>query len=77
MTPLFTEVTTTLGFTEAETLWQTGTYALPEVIGSGVALFDYDNDEALDILHVRFPPPDVADIPCGCPCTESTFSATI
>ena len=61
--PLFREVTTTLGFTEAETPWQAGTYALPEVIGSGVALFDYDNDEALDILHVRFPPPGREDAP--------------
>ena len=61
--PLFTEITTALGFTEAETPWQSGTYALPEVIGSGVALFDYDNDEALDILHVRFPPPGREDAP--------------
>ncbi len=61
--PLFTEVTTALGFTAAETPWQAGTYALPEVIGSGVALFDYDNDEALDILHVRFPPPGREDAP--------------
>ena len=57
--PFFTEVTAALGFTQAETPWQAGTHALPEVIGSGVALFDYDNDDALDVLHVRFPPPDV------------------
>lgn len=61
--PLFTEVTTTLGFAEGKTPWQTGTYALPEVIGSGVALFDYDNDDTLDILHVRFPPPGEGDTP--------------
>ena len=58
-TPFFTEVTDTLGFTQAQTPWRAGTHALPEVIGSGVALFDYDNDDALDILHVRFPPPGV------------------
>ena len=61
--PLFTEVTTALGFPQPETHWHAGTYALPEVIGSGVALFDYDNDAALDVLHVRFPPPDEADAP--------------
>ncbi len=55
--PFFTEVTAALGFTQTETSWQAGTHALPEVIGSGVALFDYDNDDAIDVLHVRFPPP--------------------
>ena len=62
--PFFTEVTAALGFAQAETPWQAGTHALPEVIGSGVALFDYDNDDALDVLHVRFPPPDV-EAPVG------------
>ena len=57
--PLFTEVTTALGFSQTEVPWSAGTHALPEVIGSGVALFDYNNDGALDILHIRFPPPDV------------------
>ncbi|RKU15152.1 hypothetical protein C6500_20880 [Candidatus Poribacteria bacterium] len=57
--PFFTEVTDALGFTQAQAAWHAGTYALPEVIGSGIALFDYDNDDALDILHVRFPPPGV------------------
>lgn len=58
-TPFFTEVTDALGFAQAQTPWRAGTHALPEVIGSGVALFDYDNDDALDILHVRFPPPGI------------------
>lgn len=57
--PLFTEVTTALGFPQTETSWSAGTHALPEVIGSGVALFDYNNDNALDVLHIRFPPPNV------------------
>ena len=57
--PLFTEVTTALGFPQTETSWAAGTHALPEVIGSGVALFDYNSDGALDVLHIRFPPPDV------------------
>ncbi len=55
--PLFTEVTSAIGFEQPKTPWRAGTYALPEVIGSGVALFDYDNDAALDVLHIRFPPP--------------------
>ena len=58
-TPLFTEVTAALGFPQTETSWSAGTHALPEVIGSGVALFDYNNDQALDVLHIRFPPPGV------------------
>ena len=62
-TALFTEVTAALGFAERETPWPPGTYALPEIIGSGVALFDYDNDGALDILHVRFPPPGARRAP--------------
>ena len=57
--PLFTEVTAALGFPQTKTSWPPGTHALPEVIGSGVALFDYNNDGALDILHIRYPPPDV------------------
>ena len=57
--PLFTEVTAALGFSETAAAWPAGTHALPEVIGSGVALFDYNNDGALDVLHIRFPPPDV------------------
>lgn len=55
--PLFTEVTSALGFSQMEETWPAGTHALHEVIGSGVALFDYDNDAALDVLHIRFPPP--------------------
>ena len=61
--PLFTEVTAALGFPQMEASWAVGTHALPEVIGSGVALFDYNNDGALDVLHIRFPPPDKADAP--------------
>ena len=61
--PLFTEVTSALGFSQTGETWPAGTHALPEVIGSGVALFDYDNDAALDILHIRFPPPGKTDTP--------------
>ena len=61
--PLFTEVTAALGLPQLAAPWPPGTHALPEVIGSGVALFDYDNDGALDVLHIRFPPPGKADAP--------------
>lgn len=61
--PLFTEVTSALGFEHTDTSWAAGTYALHEVIGSGVALFDYNNDNALDVLHIRFPPPGQPDAP--------------
>ncbi|MCE2414147.1 CRTAC1 family protein [Candidatus Poribacteria bacterium] len=61
--PFFTEVTAALGFPQPETHWHAGTHALPEVIGSGVALFDYDNDDALDVLHVRFPRPGEENTP--------------
>ena len=65
-TPLFTEVTSAIGFEvgvgSSNPYKRAGTYALPEVIGSGVALFDYDNDAALDVLHIRFPPPG-EDVP--------------
>ena len=63
--PLFTEVTSVLGFAQTEEPWPAGTHALPEIIGSGVALFDYDNDTALDVLHIRFPPPGSTDAPAS------------
>ncbi len=63
--PLFTEVTSVLGFAQTEAPWPAGTHALPEIIGSGVALFDYDNDTALDVLHIRFPPPGSTDAPAS------------
>ena len=71
--PFFTEVTTALGFTQTDTPWQAGTYALPEIIGSGVALFDYDNDDALDVLHVRFPPPDIGASLVAVPASNRLF----
>ncbi len=55
--PLFSEVTAALGFSQTATTWPPGTHALPEIVGSGVALLDYDSDGDLDVLHIRFPPP--------------------
>ena len=61
--PLFSEVTTALGFSQPETTWPPGTHALPEIMGSGVALFDYDNDSDLDVLHIRYSPPGKKKLP--------------
>ena len=71
--PLFTEVTAALGFSGTAAAWPAGTHALPEVIGSGVALFDYNNDGALDVLHIRFPPPDVRAPRAAAPAPNQLF----
>src|SRR5439155_26703828 len=42
---------TGLSFTHAN--GAAGRYALPEVMGAGVALFDYDNDGDLDVFLVQ------------------------
>lgn len=60
---VFTEVTDALGFKNTATHWPPGTHALYEIMGSGVALFDYNNDDLLDVLHIRFPPPGQSDAP--------------
>ena len=60
---VLTEVTDALGFKNTATLWPPGTHALYEIMGSGVALFDYNNDDMLDVLHIRFPPPGHPDAP--------------
>lgn len=54
---LFTEVTAQLGLADTSESWPDGTYALHEITGGGVALFDYDDDGDLDILQICFPPP--------------------
>ena len=59
----FTEVTAQLGLGGIPESLADGTYALPEITGGGVALFDYDNDGDLDLLQIRFPPPDRPDAP--------------
>ncbi|MYB92762.1 CRTAC1 family protein [Candidatus Poribacteria bacterium] len=74
--PLFTEVTAALGLPQMEASWSPGTHALPEVIGSGVALFDYNNDGALDVLHIRFPPPGKADAPAPNQLFQQQFDGT-
>ena len=52
--PLFTEITSEVGLDDTSERWPSdGTYTLPEIMGGGVALLDYDNDGDLDLLHIR------------------------
>ena len=52
-TALFAEITTEVGLGSllSEALID-GTYDVPEIMGGGIALFDYDNDGDLDLLRI-------------------------
>jgi hypothetical protein len=54
---LFKQVTGELGFDESPERYPDGTFMAPEITPAGVAVFDFDNDGRLDILHVQHPPP--------------------
>jgi len=60
---LFEDITARVGLDADVEPWPDGTFFLPEISGPGVALFDYDNDGDLDLLQVRYPPPDTPDAP--------------
>jgi hypothetical protein len=51
--PWFIDVTRESGLDFVHDGGPTGHYFLPQIIGSGAALFDYDNDGLLDILLVQ------------------------
>ena len=51
--PLFVEVASTTGLQFTHVNGATGQYFMPEVMGAGVALFDYDNDGDLDVFLVQ------------------------
>ena len=51
--PLFTDVATAAGLTFTHANGATGRLYMPEIIGAGVALFDYDNDGDLDVFLVQ------------------------
>ena len=51
----FTDITTSAGITFAHFNGAEGDKLLPESMGSGVAFFDYDNDQDPDLFFVSLP----------------------
>ena len=51
--PVFTEVAGQVGLDFEHFIGATGQYYLPEIMGAGVALFDFDNDGDLDIYALQ------------------------
>jgi len=51
--PLFREVAAETGLNFLHTTGATGEYFMPEIMGAGVALFDYDNDGDLDVYLLQ------------------------
>jgi len=51
--PVFSEVASEVGLNFHHLNGATGEYFMPEIMGAGAALFDYDNDGALDIYLVQ------------------------
>ena len=51
--PLFREVADDVGLKFQHFTGATGEYYMPEIMGAGVALFDYDNDGDLDVYLIQ------------------------
>jgi hypothetical protein len=58
--PFFEETTASSGVNFQHWCGDGGQYFFPEVMGSGIALFDYDRDNDLDIFVVQGMPPTAA-----------------
>src|SRR3954464_10299584 len=65
--PLFTDVATATGLAFTHSNGATGRFYMPELIGAGVALFDYDNDGDLDVFLVQGGTLDSSDAPAELP----------
>jgi enediyne biosynthesis protein E4 len=51
--PVFRDVAAEVGLKHSHFIGSTGQYYLPEIMGSGAALIDFDNDGDLDVLLVQ------------------------
>src|SRR5271169_5743747 len=52
-TPIFQDIAAEVGLNFNHFNGATGKYYMPEIMGAGVALFDYDNDGDLDVYLVQ------------------------
>src|SRR4051812_38757201 len=75
--PLFTDVAAAVGLTFTHVNGATGRLYMPEMIGAGVALFDYDNDGDLDVFLVQGGPLDPSDAAADPPPTRLYRNALI
>ena len=72
-TPVFKETTGSAALPFRHWCGDSGKYFFPEIMGSGVALFDYDRDGDLDIFAVQGMPPAATKVK---PLANSGFSPT-
>jgi len=58
VTPIFIDATADVGLEFAHFSGTSGSYLFPEILGSGVAMFDYDRDGDLDVYLIQANPLD-------------------